>query len=146
MATVRSAEREEFLSDVIIGAVEGGTGYWASVASYRWEDRPAANIYAVLIDEEQEDDVRAFAELFASAHGRKIKLSELIDECDGIYRLDIDAVAKGIGLIVRGEVGVRSDLKALIAQASRENDAGDIDAEGADVIVQAALLGGVVYG
>jgi hypothetical protein len=129
-----------------LGAVEGGTGYWASVAAYRWEELPAAEVYAVLVAEDEEDDLRAFAELFTDANGRKPRLSELLADAGGIYKLDIEAVAKGLGKIKRGEVGVRADLLDAIKTADRENDAGYIDAEGADVIAQAGLLGGVVYG
>lgn len=143
---VRTAEREQFLADIITGAVEGGTGYWASVAEYKWEGRAAKDVYAVLLEEDSADDVRAFAELFASANGRKIKLSELLEEAGGIYKLDIDAVAKGIGKIKRGEVALNATLKATILEADAENDAGLIDAEGADAITQAALLGELVYG
>jgi hypothetical protein len=118
----RTTERARFLSDIVVGAVEGGTGYWACVSRYRNSD---------------ETDTRAV-------------LHELNDDCDGYVEtgveLNVDVVATGIGRIVRGDVGVRSDLRTTITQASRENDAGDIDAEGADVIAQAGLLGEIRYG
>lgn len=31
-----TAERAQFLADVIVGALEGGIGYWATADNYRW--------------------------------------------------------------------------------------------------------------
>lgn len=117
----RSAERREFLADVVTTAVEGGTGYWAQVSEYRWVDEPARAVLHELDDDES--GYRA----------------------EGLL-LDQDAVAKGIGRIARGEVELGATLKELILRASRENDAADIDAEAADVIAQVALLGEIRYG
>ena len=47
----RSPEREQFLADIITGAVEGGTGYWAQVSGYVW-DCPPAECRATLHDME----------------------------------------------------------------------------------------------
>lgn len=126
--TTRTAEREQFLADIIITAVEGGTGYWAAVSGYVWcdaeEGERAANTKATL--HELDDATGAF---------------------DGdTHDLTIETVAAGIGKIKRGEVGVRADLLEAIKRGDAENDAGDIDADCADVIVQAGLFGEVVYG
>ena len=43
-------------------------------------------------------------------------------------------------------MSVHESYRQRIAEASRENDAGNIDAGDADIIAQAALLGEVVYG
>ena len=131
----RTAEREQFLADIITTAVEGGTGYWASVSQYRWDGLPARDVFAVL--HEEGDDFS--------------------DELAPPLRLDINAVAKGIGKITRGEVEVGEFgseynrplgdyARKLIAEASRENDAGNIDSDMADIIAQVALLGIVRYG
>ena len=113
----RSPEREQFLADIITCAVEGG-GVWARFSGYRWDGIPSAECRATLHDMEDGES----------------------------YPLTIDAVARGIGLIVRGDVGVNRTLRGAILYADRENDAGEIDADAADVIVQAGLLGDVVYG
>lgn len=131
----RSAERAEFLEGVVTTAVEGGTGYWAQVSQYQYVGSDGEVV--VYTGEQVGEGTRAVL--------HELKADESGYEAEGLT-LDADAVAKGIGKITRGEVGVRADLKALIAQASRESDAGDIDAEGADVIAQAALLGEVRYG
>ena len=119
----RTAEREQFLADIIITAVEGGTGYWAAVSAYKWTEGAAAT---------------------------RATLHELNDEqtaFDGDeHKLTIDAIATGIGRIERGEVGVNDRIRKAILEASRENDAGMIDADDADVIAQAAVLGELRYG
>lgn len=118
--TVRTRTREQFLSDVIIGAVEGGTGYWAQVSGYHWSDAEPASTRATLHDME---DGRTF-------------------------KLDIDAIARGVAIVVdeRGEFRLNDELRASIVMADRENDAGFIDADGADAIAQAACFGELVYG
>lgn len=115
--STRSTEREQFLADIIISAVEGGTGYWAAVSRYR-HDCPAADTTATLHDE---DDGK-------------------------VYVLTIDTIATGIGRVLGDGFKVRGDILDQVKCGSRENDAGEIDADGADVIVQAALFGEVVYG
>ena len=120
----RTAEREQFLADILITAIEGGTGYWAAVSGYKWSDEAPETTRATL--HELNDEETAY---------------------DGAqYDLTIDAVATGLGRIRRGEVGVSGTLRETIALADRENDAGYIDADGADVITQAALLNEIRYG
>lgn len=109
--------RNEFLSDVLICAVEGGTGYWASISGYRHS--PAAGARATFHPEDEPGDS---------------------------HTLTIKEISSAIGRICRGEVKMRTDLLQTIKSANRENDAGEIDAEGADVIVQTAIYGEIVYG
>lgn len=144
MARARTEEREQFLGDIITAAVEGGTGYWAQVSQYQWLDRFSVTLgvaetaeISVSVGQRQGEQTRA-------------TLHEMNDDETGYkaegLNLTLDAVATGIGRIVRGDVAINANLRKLIGQASRENDAGNIDADAADVIVQAALLGDVVYG
>ncbi len=139
----RTEEREQFLADIVIGAVEGATGYWARILSYR-HSKGAAMTRAVLI-EEDDDETRERIAAAAREKGAKLTVAEALD-IEGVRLLDIDAVARGIGRITRGEVAIREDLRTLIAEASRANDAGYIDADAADVIAQVALLGEITYG
>lgn len=137
----RTLERTQFLGDIITTAVEGGTGYWAQVSQYQWLDtftfeQPFGKVM-VVVGERQGDHTRA-------------TLHEMKDDEDGYKAegldLTLDAVAVGIHRIVTGKVPINATLRQTIARASRENDAGDIDADGADAIAQAALLGELVYG
>jgi hypothetical protein len=144
MTRTRSKEREQFLADIITGAVEGGTGYWAQVSQYQWVDT-----FSVRIGDAETADVKVVCGKRQGDEARAT-LHEMNDDETG-YKdegldLTIDAVATGIGKIIRGEVSVHESYRKRIAEASRENDAGNIDAEDADIIAQAALLGEVVYG
>ena len=109
--------RTIFLADLVCTAVEGATGYWAAVSAYKWTDGPA-NTRATLVDEDTGET----------------------------YALTIDAVALGIERIERREVTVNATIRAGILAASAANDAGQLDADDADVIAQAGLLGNIVYG
>ena len=117
----RTPERTEFLNDIITTAVEGGVGYWAEVRKYWWQGVP--------------ETTATLAEHESSTEG-PAKVGEL----------NPDTIASAIDRISRGEIKLRADLIKLIAGANTTNDAGDIDAEGADVIAQVAILGDVIYG
>jgi hypothetical protein len=130
----RSPERAEFLGDIITTAVEGGTGYWAQVSQYQYD-----------YDGETRLSVGQLV-----GQGTRAVLHEMNDAEDG-YReeglvLDLDAVARGIGRVVRGETDVADRYRQRIAAADRLNDAGNLDAEDADIIAQTGLLGEVRYG
>jgi hypothetical protein len=112
----RSDERKQFLADILTTAIEGGINYWSRTLKYKWKDTPTEPT-AVIRDED----------------GSK-------------YDLSIETVAKGIGLIVRGEVHLNTAMVESIKRANRENEAADLDAWDADAIIQAAVLGELVYG
>lgn len=119
----RSPERERFLADIIITAVEGGTGYWASVSAYDHPEDSPAETRAILHEEDGE------------------RYSEVPLE------VTLDVVALGIARIKQDGFSIRSELKNDIIVASEKNDdEGLLDAEAADVIVQAGLFGQIVYG
>jgi hypothetical protein len=116
----RTDARTEFLGDIITGAVEGGIGYWSAVSRYRWEDCVThATVHVV------KDDESGY-------------------EHEGLT-LDIDAVERGLKLIREGGCGLNTRLRNRLLVADRGNDAGQLDAFDCDVIVQAGLLGEIVY-
>lgn len=141
----RTKEREQFLADIIVGAVEGGCSYWARSVAYRWSDEAPATTRVLLIDMEQEEEFYGEVNALEAELGRKVKLAEA-DALTGASLVTIDTVAKGLGKIKRNEVKLNSTLKKEILLGDSENDGGYIDADGADVIVQAAIFGEVVYG
>jgi hypothetical protein len=132
--TRRSPERAQFLADIITTAVEGGIQYWARVTAYRWyspdldggtaEPGPGgtANAYAIVVDGEDEDQV-----------GHEVGLD------------DIARVLNGLRSAEPPKYWNADAVRRVIA-ANRDNDAGDIDADDADVILQLAIFGEVVYG
>jgi hypothetical protein len=131
----RSKRRARFLGDIITSAVEGGTGYWAQVSQYQWVDRKGE--VHVVTGERVGDEPRAVL--------HPLKDDESGYEPEGEV-LTLDRVAFGLRTLLGHRFGVRADLKAIIDYANHKDDAGDIDADAADVIVQAALFEEIVYG
>jgi hypothetical protein len=123
MAT-RTIERTEYLADIIIGAVEGGIGYWSATSAYRHSGDPA-NTLAVVHEYDDASDTYT-----ADRH-----------------EITPDTIAHGITCIRRGDLRNLSDgRRTAILAADRHNDAGDLDSDLCDCIVQVALFGDVVYG
>lgn len=118
-----SDERKRFLFDVFLTAIETGIGYWATIRTYYWRTEDGVEdhekFYARI--SEQEDDTSTF---------------------------DVDAYTIGIGIkhVLGKDFKVNPAIRAAIEEANHRNDAGMIDAIAADVIVQAALFGQIVYG
>lgn len=120
--------RDEFLADVITTAVESGHNgihYWAEVTDYRLKRFEPGSLRII--------DAKA------KVRDREAGATEWLD-------LNLDTISRGIGKIGRGKVSLADSLRKSIERASRENDGGDIDSWAADVIVQAGLLGEIVYG
>lgn len=130
----RTTERAQFLGDIISCAVEGGTGYWAQVSQYQYE---IDGRICVNVGKRQGDKPQAIL--------HRLKDDESGYEDDGLL-VTLDTIQLGIDRITDGAVGVRSSLRNDITFADAENDAGEIDAGAADVIVQAGLLGEVKFG
>lgn len=120
-AQVEDAYRQRFLADIIIGAVEGGTGYWAQVSVYK-HDCPPAETTATLHEIEPAS---------GDEPGKQVS---------------IETITTGIQAIRCPGFSIRADLLKTIKEADRADDAGLLDAEAADVIVQAGLFGEIVYG
>ena len=122
-------DREQFLSDVLTTAVEGGINYWSAVSNYRWQD---ANGNAV---------------------PASVTVHEMDDELGGYKEPGVPITTKEIGAAIRRIMDINDEIKYLgnhvrkeVFAASMDNDAGDIDADIADTIMQVAVLGEVRYG
>lgn len=121
-------QRDEFLRDIAITAVEGGITYWAALKRYKWSSAQPASL----------DHMLKFPQI-------SIAPSEDPDDfkpCD----ITVRVIQRGVRAIASGVVPVRSDLRAAVLMGDRDNDASDIDADAADVIVQAGLFGEIVFG
>lgn len=133
----RSDERARFLGDIISTAVEGGTNYWAQVSQYQYVDYFTGEVRTV-VGETVGADARAV-------------LHPLNDDETGYVQdgrtVTLDDVARALGMI-RGDTPLHLNvrIRARIMAADRASDAGDLDADDADVIVQVAILGDVIYG
>lgn len=125
----RTEKREEFLSDILTTAIEGGINDWAAVTEYRWDGLAFRDYFAVIVDAENDEDPD-FPET----------------------RITIDTIAKGIGVIKGFDYkpnyfGDRGAYWNQFLLADRTNgDDGDYDAIVADWIVQAGIFGEIVYG
>jgi hypothetical protein len=122
-------EREQFLSDVLITAVEGGVNYWAGVSYYRWQDKDGNDVPASVTVHEMDDETGDYKEPGVPITTKEIgrAIARIMDTTDEIKHLP---------------TWVRKDVFG----ASMDNDAGDIDANIADMIMQIAVLGEVTYG
>ena len=119
---VTKTDREQFLDDVVSTALEGGIGYWSVCSSYKWKDVPET---VAIIEEFDEGTGEPF--------GDKI-------------RVDRALIEKGIKEILSGDGDVSKNLIKSVAAAYATNDAGDIDSDDADCIVQVGVFGKLVYG
>lgn len=134
----RSEKREQFLADIISTAVEGGIGYWSQCSHYQWVDYSnSGNLFGPVGEKDPSKGT------CATVHVLNADESGYVEE--GL-EITVETVARGLGLIKSPEFGVNSRMRGEILVADVENDAGMIDSDDADVIVQAGLFGEVIYG
>lgn len=131
----RSAARKEFLNDIFVAAIEGGINYWASVSDYEHLD---LDTFGADVRDNEDDDAPT-------------------------YRVDAAVIARGVSRISTAKAPFYEPNKApytqcekvkylseyvakIVRDAGFENDASEIDADVADVVVQVGLFGEVVYG
>jgi hypothetical protein len=133
----RVEARQQFLADIIITAVEGGTGYWATAFEYRHETATLTRV--VLVPNETYEE--AFEIAFAG--GPEVDKTWLKQHG---YEVETWQVEAAIERIIDRRADVGLNLRARLQFASSNNDAGDIDAGDADSIVQIVCFGEVVYG
>jgi hypothetical protein len=125
----RSPERKEFLTNVLVTAVEGGINYWADIEEYRIDEIP--------------DPV--FPGLTKWVGG-SVKVRDFEGTGGKWHTVTLDTIARGIRVVTTPDFNLNRQMKSWIRDGNAENDSGDIDCWCADAIVQAAVLGEVVYG
>jgi hypothetical protein len=120
---------DQLCADIMSTALEGGIGYWAQAdAIMRTPENAEGSFdYVACFIAELNDDESGY-------------------DWDNRYRLDYSVIRLGLQRLTQGTVKVNSEIKRDIYTAITENDAGFIDADGADCIVQAGLLGEIRYG
>jgi len=118
--TKRTAERKEFLSDLLVTAIEHYGYGFPTVHEYHHPEGKPGEWFAVISDRYEEDASGA----------------------DKTYRVDIDTMAKGIGVWRRS-----AHMPKAFTLADRTNgDDGDFDVIDALAVLECALFGEVVYG
>ena len=125
----RTAERHDFLWGVFVTALEGGVNYWARVGRYRpgWYEGT---------NERELEDYRNFHAL--------VRCDE--DDSGEVHRIDVNTIARGIGLIKKNKIKINSTIRDWIVVDDNDNEGSNIDADAADCIVQAGLFGEIIYG
>lgn len=144
MPKTLTRERQQFLFDVFVTALEGGINYWSHCLTYKWIKDGA--------DPDGEMDEITDLEGF---------YAEIVDDADDAegsgkaYRIDAKVIQKGLGVVRRmtddpltgsSSEGLHKTYRGLVLVADHQNDASDIDALLADAIVQCGLFGQVIYG
>lgn len=138
-------ERRAFYAAIVSTALEGGVGYWSAAEGYRWFDpelsggtaapgpQGTANAWAILVPADEEASFADWPHTGPDGRGRA--------------EVTVESVTRAVGRIVRGQLGhhLRENIVADIRHGVREWDASYIDADAADVIVQVAVFGEVVF-
>lgn len=132
----RAEDRVEFLLDVLTTAIENFGYGWFEVDDYPDTERDA-DAYAIIRPK---------------------------DEPDKTYRVDLDTVARGFGVIQRaqekdvdgerclvndktgGRLHMSRSQRGRLLKANRENDNADLDVVDALAVVECGLFGVVTYG
>lgn len=142
--TTKSPARIQFLTDVLTTAVEGGIGYWSRAEDYCWSVEDPAERGVTLHVSAEDIEPGDLTLPFGHSTGTDSWSGETIPFYT--VRVGLPDIARGVGIVTRGEAGVASDYVGRIHGASIENDCGDMDALDADIVVQAAIFGKVIYG
>lgn len=108
---------EEFLTDILTTAAEGGINYWVSESKCIIRSKT----FEWLTFEVKPQDSEIW------------------------YKVDPTSVFQGLQSIVAAKFVVNPDVKAGIREAIASNDASNLDADDVDCIVQAGLFGEIVY-
>jgi hypothetical protein len=109
----------QYLSDIIITAVEGGIGYWAQVKNYHWQTGPASCMIREIDNEDK-----------------------FIGEWK---KVTTDLIKAALQKIISLEVKTNDYIVKTCAGAFALKDAIDFDCELADVVVQVAILNEIKY-
>ena len=121
---------DQDIEDIIVTALEGGTGYWACLDNSRpeWEEAY-----------ETEEVTSIIATRFL-LEGKTLYFSDAEGEDDEIWELTTDKLVKGIRLSV---INGNTDM---VDFSNSNLDVLNIDSSVADCIIQYALFDKVVFG
>lgn len=143
----RSTERTTFLADVLCAALEGGVGYWSAAGDIaRVSETTGAQCtgddwpwrYDAVTLWEVGDGDECHARDGGPCAGHRVTLDDIARAISRISKTRREDCPAAGGFAYRYVQAVRD--------ASMENDAGDIDADIADIVAQVAALGSVIYG
>lgn len=138
----RSAERQEFLADIITTAVEGGINYWSKVSDYCWQSPSLGFSHPQRFTEGAVPD-KADARVTVWDY----ECDEAADDKPARFDITVESIASALAVFRDGPVkGLHESNRRIVVEADRENEGGMIDADAADWIIQVACHGEVIYG
>ena len=128
----------DFMGDILVTAFDGqygGCWYWAGSGSKPWPEiqKDSASWATVYITFDPAD---------CPTPGQTEQYRK--DMKNGGVRVGLEEISVGIARILASD-DYSDGLKARIREACMESDAGEIDADDADCIVQEALFGKQIY-
>jgi hypothetical protein len=132
----RTAERETFLADIITTAVEGGYSS-LEFEDYRWH---SPEEYMGASDPENP------LGLAPNGGGNATVTAVDVYQDGKRYPVTPGTIATALGKIRKGEGSMADSYRKRIVRADATNDAGDLDAIDADIVLQMATLADVIYG
>lgn len=143
--SVKVKPSASLLKDIVITAVEGGIGYWCQVEQFKWEEsyEDACARLGHNPDEMVKDKIQPHQE---ELEFPLVTGLEPVNDADfkRVPVLTQDHVLDGLEkLLNNAKMPTRG---ALVLQAIIEDDAGYLDSEDCDVIIQYGLFGELVYG
>jgi hypothetical protein len=125
---------DQFLRDVLCTAVEGGSNYWADFIT-------TETVQGTYVTEHQRVTVRECGDEDTIVSEKSVGLPELREGVRRVLQGDMTDKADHAQVSPDLRAGL---YKALISEDG--GDAGQVDANLADCIMQAAALGRIVYG
>lgn len=130
--SVAFAPSEQFMRDVLATACEGGSNYWARFKAL---------------------------ETFKGEYGdewQRVRVTDIEEAKTGVHEVGFAELLEGMRRIVAGDMtskeshaNVHASHRAALFEALISEDGGDagkVDANLADLVLQAAALGRIVYG
>lgn len=132
-----SAERANFLAGVFCTAIEGGIGDWAGI---RWIKYGCdQDVFTPALASSDTPFATTSAQIWDAEKDEELATGVLI------HTITLDSIELGIERIKAKEFELDPDVLKCILVGDRNDDASNIDAGGADAIIQAALFGELVY-
>ena len=119
--------REDFLASIVVNAYESGSiNYWASTDNYQYQNHPDGKL----------------------SHAEFTITGDDGADMNTHYprRVGMATIEHAMKTMRSGDVDVHIKVLADILAADALNDASEIDAMAADIIIQCALFGDVVFG
>jgi hypothetical protein len=113
---------DQLASDIMTTAAEGGSNYWAHFEAIANREGDYGAEWAAVIVTDTEDH----------------------DETE--YRADLNTIRAGLRRIMTEGELCGQHICDAVAAAVTSNDAGNLDADAADVVLQIGLFGRIIYG